>query len=393
MEQTVLRQEAMRLVDMRTELLNRKPFYGRLLMHLSFGFEKCGTAYTDMEKIVFDPEFAHKLSDSELEFVLSHELLHCVLKHCTRGVGKLPRLYNIACDIVVNSVLLEETGLTEMTVNGNDVMHLTPKGEEGRLYTADEVYRQLLEKTEEQIIKLYGDGLLDSHDVWGDIEPDDIIDNSWNVYIRDSYEKAQASIGSLGGLIKRNRGSVMSKSKVDWRTVLHNFIQHDRSDYLFSVPDRRYSSDIVLPSFCENVDGSRVDNIWFAVDTSGSVTEICVEQALFEVKIAIEQIGNLTGNLSFFDAEITDPIPLDDVKSLKDVVPLGGGGTCFEVIFDELKKMEKKEKLPIGIVIATDGYAVFPEEKYAKGIPVIWVIIDSQVEPPWGTVVHIDTNE
>ncbi len=391
MDQTVLRQEAMRLVDARARLLSHKPFYGRLLMRLSFGFENCGTAYTDMEKIVFDPEFAHKLSDSELEFVLSHELLHCVLKHCTRAVGKLPRLYNIACDIVINSVLLEESDLTELIVNGHEVMHRTPKGDEGRLYTADEVYKQLLEKTDEQIINLYGEGLLDSHDEWDKLETDDIIDSAWDGYIRDSLEKAQASAGSLGVLIRRERGNVMIKSKVDWRTILHNFIQYDRSDYLFSVPDRRYSSDIILPSFCENVYGSKVDNIWFALDTSGSVTRIGLEQALFEVKMAIEQIGNLTGKLFFFDTELSDPTPFDDVKTLDEIIPVGGGGTCFEVIFDKLKEAEENDELPVAIVVATDGYAPFPEEKYAMEIPVVWVIIDSDVEPPWGTVVQFDT--
>ena len=37
----------------------------------------------------------------------------------------------------------------------------------------------------------------------------------------------------------------------------------------------------------------------------------------------------------------------------------------------------------------TDGYADWPEEKMTQGIPVMWIIIDTDREPPWGVVVHI----
>ena len=46
--------------------------------------------------------------------------------------------------------------------------------------------------------------------------------------------------------------------------------------------------------------------------------------------------------------------------------------------------------LPASIIILTDGYAPFPNEKAALGIPVLWVINNNQVTPPWGKIARIE---
>lgn len=387
MEQTIIRNLATRLVKLRSEIIDRYPFYGRLLMHLNITLEKCGTAYTDMEKIVFDPQFANNLSDTELRFVMMHEVMHCVLKHCTRGAGKLPLIYNIACDIVVNSFLLEELQFEELSIDGSAVMHRLPNGMEGRLYTAEYVYGKLLKNSQEKLNEIYENGLLDNHDVWEKLKADDMLGHSWDKFVRDTV----ATCGSgFWRRLTRTGDFAVGIEKVDWKTVLHDFIQHDRCDYLFSIPDRRFQSEYILPSFSENVDGYKAENLWFVVDTSGSVSVAGVGQALYEVQMAMEQIGNLSGSLSFFDSDVSDPISFETVEELKNISPVGGGGTSFKAIFEKLESM-KDDFEPVTIIIATDGYASFPQENVAMNIPVIWVVIDSTVEPPWGTTVHITT--
>ena len=48
-----------------------------------------------------------------------------------------------------------------------------------------------------------------------------------------------------------------------------------------------------------------------------------------------------------------------------------------------------QEGLPEGIIILTDGYAAIPDEAKALGVPVLWVLVNSDVVPSWGTAVHI----
>ena len=43
----------------------------------------------------------------------------------------------------------------------------------------------------------------------------------------------------------------------------------------------------------------------------------------------------------------------------------------------------------VSIIILTDGYAPFPKEHLAMGIPVLWLLNNEEVKPPWGKVARI----
>ncbi|MCL2662747.1 MAG: hypothetical protein FWE83_05375, partial [Oscillospiraceae bacterium] len=131
-----------RLMRSRIRILQDYGFFGLLLMHVIFAVdENCNTAATDGERIFFGPHFAEKLSDPELDFVMMHEILHIALKHCFRGENFDQDAFNIACDIVVNSNIMKSMNRTAPIVlkGFGKAMHLTPTGQEGHLFTAEEV--------------------------------------------------------------------------------------------------------------------------------------------------------------------------------------------------------------------------------------------------------------
>lgn len=388
MNQNTVRKTALRLIDIRTEILSQYPFFGRLLMRLSFGFADCETAYTDMKRIVFSPDFADKLNDEQLTFIVLHELMHCVLKHCVRGKGKIHLIYNIACDIVVNSIILEAMNLKDIMILDEPVMHTVPDGNEGRNYSAEAVYEMLLEDIDKNFQKRFGKSFSDNHDVWEKIADGMLAEALWDTYI-DKVSKAVGGGSGIPSSIVRVIGNINHQSKISWKQVLHDFIQNVHSDYVFTPPDKRYSGELLLPSFQENMYGSKIENIWFAVDTSASISSSAISEAFEEIKDAIEQIDNVEGYVSFFDCEITEPVPFDSVDDINAMKPIGGGGTSFDIIFECLAEKFEYE-LPKVIVIITDGYAEFPNESASLGVPIIWLIVGSEVEPPWGERVFID---
>ena len=102
-----------RLVMSRMRLLKKNGFYGLLLMHMIYSIdENCETAATDGHRIFFGPKFLDELSDSELDFIMMHEILHVVLQHCMRQGDYDSEQFNIACDIVVNSNILLSNNMT-----------------------------------------------------------------------------------------------------------------------------------------------------------------------------------------------------------------------------------------------------------------------------------------
>ena len=179
----------------------------------------------------------------------------------------------------------------------------------------------------------------------------------------------------------------LNNPQLDWRLILNNFVREEIVDYSFMPPDRRYEGDFFLPDFNEK--DEKIENILFMIDTSGSVADKTVVAAYSEIKGAIDQFGGkLQGFLGFFDAAVIPPVPFYDENSLKIIRPYGGGGTRFDIIFDYVRR-EMSDNLPASIIIITDGIAPFPAEKAAMHIPVLWVINNDKVTPPWGKIARI----
>jgi predicted metal-dependent peptidase len=382
-----------KLLLSRFRILNRHGFYGLLLMHMRFGLdEACDTAYTDGYRINFSPVFLESLSNDEVDFVLMHEILHVVLKHCFRGRKVDPYLFNIACDIVVNSNILysKNMNLKYITLEKyGESMHLAPNGKEGYLYTAEEVYNMLIKdslaKNSGKSVK--GDSF-DDHSHWEEADDDFTIDE-WEKRVIDAAEssaKRDTSVGNIPLGVQRYISS-LKNATIDWRMLLNDFISLEVGDYSFTPPDRRMDGPFFMPDFNELVEKEDdPKEILFMIDTSGSVNSNQITQAYSEIKGALEQFTSLTGYLGFFDYVVYEPQEFSSIEDILEIIPKGGGGTNFFAVFEYVNNLENKPK---AIIILTDGYATFPKESVRNGIPVIWVMNNDKVTPPWGEVARM----
>ena len=374
----------------------RQPFYGLLLANAILGLDDgCETAYTNGKNIRFSPRFLAGLTAKETDFVLCHEILHIALGHCFRAKGFEPQRFNVACDIVVNDLILEENGrdLSSISIKGEVMMHETPKGVRGHKFTAEQVYA-MLPVTEPSGGKgssakskgKKGTGQFDDHSPWG--EADQELCEEWVTRVKEAVEAAE-KMGKARGvppLLKEFLIGQTEEAKLDWREILSAFVQEEVNDYTLVPPDRRYQGDFFLPDFSETIDS--VKDILFMVDTSGSMSDKEIRAVYSEIVGAISQFGGrLKGFLGFFDAAVVAPKPFEDVDDLKSKRAFGRGGTSFDAIFDYVDgKMERK---PASIVILTDGYAPWPKKAKAKDIPVLWVINNEKRTPPWGKVIRL----
>ncbi|MGN0813395.1 MAG: VWA-like domain-containing protein [Candidatus Coproplasma sp.] len=404
-----------RLLLARMRILCNHGFYGLLLMHMTYSVdESLSTAATDGLRIVFAPDFLENLSDGELDFVMMHEILHVVLQHCFRGEGRDKELFNIACDIVVNSNILSENNmqLAAITLKKyGEAMHIAPDGKEGSEYTAEQVYEMLVKKGGSKKASGSGNGSgkdgsgsraaqgknnpagqWDDHTRWGTTDEEDLLKDVWVKRLQDAAEAISIRDPSNArGLLPKFAQRILNelrKPQNDWRTILNEFVQEEVTDYSFSPPDRRFcESPFFLPDF--NDKEFTVADILFMIDTSGSMSDDMITAAYSEVKGAIDQFdGKLKGWLGFFDAAIIEPVPFAGEEEFSVIKPVGGGGTDFGIIFDYVREY-MQDKRPASIIILTDGYAPFPKESRSGGIPVLWLLNNDRVEPPWGKVARI----
>ncbi len=403
-----------RLLLSRMRILCNHGFYGLLLMHMIYSIdENLDTACTDGVRIAFGPDFLESLTDSELDFVMMHEILHVVLQHCIREDNREHEEFNIACDIVVNSNILLENNMSRNSITlkkYGESMHIAPDGKEGYEYTAEQVYNMLPKRKKKKGPS--GDGGVatgrakqeatqenhksiwtwDDHSRWGMYEEDATLRDVWVKRFEDAAEAISIrGPSNTRGLMPRFAKRILEelkKPQTDWRVILNDFIQEEVVDYSFSPPDRRFDDNpFFLPDF--NGKDDMVENILFMIDTSGSMSDKMITAAYSEIKGAIDQFdGKLSGWLGFFDAAIIEPKPFANEEEFKIIRPAGGGGTDFQTIFEYVHK-HMSDKPPASIIILTDGFAPFPQEKLAGGIPVLWLLNNDTVNPPWGKVARI----
>ena len=434
-----------RILHSRLRIITKNGFFGILLMNAGFVLtDDIEHAATDcVGTIYLNPGFLANLTDRELDYILEHEIMHIVLHHGIRGKNFDQARFNIAADIVVNANILaaNDYDMESISLGGKPERWQAPNGESGDKFTVEQLYR-LIEVSGKEKIKGPGDKSGDTGSGAGDdkknkkqsgtgngdsdgfatgrakklkvtprlpgddgwdehLEPRETVTEEgeklrdvWVQRIEDADEAMKIRIENGSS----TRGTVpafaermikeLRNPQIDWRQILNDFVQEDICDYSFSPPDRRFSeSPFFLPDFNEKDDS--VKDILFMIDTSASMSDKMVAAAYSEIKGAIDQFGGkLKGWLGFFDAAVIEPKPFEGEEEFKVIKAYGGGGTDFQIIFEYVAYHIIDNK-PASIIILTDGYAPFPKEKLAEGIPVLWLINNEDVDPPWGKVARI----
>ena len=99
-----------KIIVARVGLLLRHPFFGNMATRLGIQEcdEWCPTAATDGRNLYYNTKFFSKLSAREIEFVIAHEILHCVFDHIGRTEQRDRQIYNVACDYIVNNTLVRD---------------------------------------------------------------------------------------------------------------------------------------------------------------------------------------------------------------------------------------------------------------------------------------------
>ena len=430
-----------RLQGIRQGLVRKTPFYAILLFGLRFSLDDMTeTVYTDGERIAFNPDFLKSITDREVEFIMLHEVSHVALGHPFRRIIAECdfELYDMACDIVVNSNIYQFTGKDKkyITIKGKVMPHKICD-KEGFLFTVEQVYEQLLSQRKKTDDNEDGNGkktddnkegngkrdgsgkiqgkdgkdgrgsgkpsisdgaTIDDHSFWKGEDDEEISSTTWEARVMQTYETVknlpQASFGKQDNgwgelpIFAERMYNEVASNKLDWRTLLNDFIQEDLCDYSFYPPDRRFGdSDFFLPDFNEK--DERVENLLFMIDTSGSMKDDDIGEVYGEIKSAIEQFdGKIKGWLGFFDASVTEPKPFENEEEFKAIRIQGGGGTSFLPIFHYVRD-NMQDKNVTSIIILTDGYAPYPEEYERMNIPVLWIINNNDATPPWGMIARL----
>lgn len=367
-----------RVVKARAILVLDHPFFGNLALRQELIIEEgLGTAATNGKQMFFDPKFVATLNDRELLFLVAHETMHPMFDHCYRRNGRNHRGWNIAGDIVINQHLVNE-GIGKMPKVGILKPDIFNKADG----LTDSVYVLLQKAGDDGSGKgdgsEHGEPLDDCRD--GGDNPAEIAEAEAEMKVAVA-QAAQAAkmMGKLSAGLEELVNQLLNP-KVDWATVMRNFVQHARTDErTYARPARRFAA---MGVYTPSITGHRLGRVAVGVDRSGSQTRE-LDQFAAEIRAMHEDLCPEAIDVIYFDSKVTNTETFgpDDTVILH---PYGGGGTRFSPIF---RWIEEQDEQPIVCVVLTDlecnDFGPMPD------YPVLWVTTD-KTAAPWGTVVKMN---
>jgi predicted metal-dependent peptidase len=425
--------EQRRIVRMRIALVMASPYWGLLATRLKLKADPaCGTAGTNGKHLLFNPAYIAGLSDKELMGLIAHEVEHCAAGHIWRRGERNHRVFNIACDYVIDQLL---------TQSGFDVPNplINP---DWNGWWAEKVYDVLMQEIEKELQKQQQKGksttqqggaknkeeeqgqgeqnLDEEGDTPGESADRDnrpslesllneicggattkgeVMDASPETAMQDQAEWKQAMVsaakvaksqGKLPGNLELLIGDQIAP-RVDWKSVLRKFVQMNaRNDFTWRSPSKRYAaSGLYLPS----LQSETMPPIIVAIDTSGSIGGDEFRMFAAELASIIEEAKPESAHIVYCDAQVQGK-PIEWLQGDPIVMkPCGGGGTCFKPPFAwaEAEGIE-----PSCLIYLTDCFGDYPEE---PPYPVLWASttkdrdLSDHYRPPFGDMVYLDFEE
>ena len=392
-----------RVIVARVGLLLRHPFFGNMATRLRVQHcdDWCPTAATDGRNLYYNTQFFNALSNKEIEFVIAHEILHCVFDHLTRREDRDPMLFNIAADYIVNNTLVRDR-------IGN-IPKLVPCYQDFKYdgWTSEDVYDDLFkeaEKNGKEFLEQLGE-LLDEHVDWESDESDEEQSQESKTkrptYSKDELEKIKdeikenmmsaaqaAGAGNVPAEVQRIIKSI-TEPKMNWRQILRTQIQSIvKNDYTFAKPSRKaWNSGAILPglNFDETID------VAIGLDMSGSIGNRQAEDFLGEVQGIMDEYKDYNIKLWCFDTEVygEEDFNTDSGKNLLDYDIRGGGGTDFDANWNYMKE---NDIVPKKFIMFTDGYpwGSWGDESYCDTVFLIHSNRDKNIEAPFGMTIHYE---
>ncbi|WBL34899.1 VWA-like domain-containing protein [Tepidiforma flava] len=383
----------------RADLVERLPFFAYLAYHIRHTADpEVPTAAIDIRgRLRTNPAWFEALTRAEAAGAVYHEMAHLLRRHFDRAerAGAAGDLWNIAADLEINDDIPAEFALPPGAI-APDVFGL-PRGR-----TAEEYYRRLSARAGKNLDIARGAGWRPCGSGCGaprddagtpetggdpglsrlDIEhiaaqaAADALDHSAEYRMPYYWRRRDMPPGSIPrGWIRHFER--LRASRRDWRQELARAVRGalDRlpgmADYTYGRASRRAAAvaPVILPGLC-----SPAPEVSIVIDTSGSMGEDLLGQALAETRAIVRANGGRGANVHLVDAALHGTIR---TRTGTNITPRGGGGTDMRVGIEAALAANPR---PNVIIVLTDGFTPWPEKPTPVPL-IVGVVGEGHVHP------------
>lgn len=333
-----------------------------------------------------DPVRVDDWSVPEIGAVLLHEVWHLLREHHERAermlVDDANRLrWNLAGDAEINDDLVQ----AGMRLPGEPILPRYFNQPDGLM--AEEYFSPQRQQTRECECGSGADSVERPHED-GDPSTDSPgLSRTQSEMVRVTCaQEIRAASRSRGDIPEgwRRWAEDRLTAKVDWRSVLAAQVRRAVAtasgavDYTWGRPSRRQLPGVLLPSLRRPV-----PTIAVVVDTSGSVDDRMLTQALAEIDGALTSAGARRGDVTVLSCDAA-VAARQRVKAATQVRLAGGAGTDMRVGIAAAVALRPK---PHAVIVLTDGATPWPDEPPRVAL-VVGLLSPTHVPvPEWARVV------
>jgi len=411
-----------RLKKAKIQLMMRNPFFSFLSVHLKVqedteGIipENMGIAIDSRGIMYYKDAYIKTLTNEQIIGVLCHEILHLSLLHLLRRGERQPQRWDMATDLSVNSILLQNKIQLpyDAVVPDNKDIFMTEDGttiEECSKKTAEELYSIIPEQPQEDQNQNSGGGQgqgngngqgqgngngdnQDQNNQDNNQNQNDNKDNQNNGQNQNQQNKNQPQNKQKGfdshlpsndmsnkekkdteddwkdktmqaAAYAKSKGNLplglerliseLHKEKVKWRSLLHRYLQQLLPvDYCWSRPSKK---SLAAGTYLPSVTKEKI-SVCVGIDASGSISDEELVDFLSEmVGVARTYQGSIDMRILTHDVDVHTDILISNANKelIKKIKIKGGGGTSHQPIMNYINEKVRNCKISI---FFTDGYS------------------------------------
>ncbi|MBO5667306.1 MAG: hypothetical protein J6S45_07650 [Firmicutes bacterium] len=410
----------------RNELYLNFPYLDVVLCGLAFqpGGEMTLSMATDGEVLYYNSSFlAERYMRGRVvtNRAYLHVILHCMLRHLHKKYDKDPELWDLACDVAVESILdgLHYPCLEQGMMPVKQKFYGQCRAEMPVL-TAEGIYKFLLKEKypEYQRAQLQRVFLVDDHGLWAPPEKENKEksqrqDEQW----KNQSEKTQTSMETVlggqavGGEAILEQVKVATRDDVDYRAFLRRFavprevmaVDGDSFDYNYYSYGLRLYGNMPLVEYPETKEEKRIQDFVIAIDTSMSTNGELVKQFLSCTYAILRSTETFTRKVNIYiiqcDNQIRKETAIHDLEELKQYMNSfelsGGSATDFRPVFARVNQLQKEGAFTNlrGLIYFTDGMGFYPEKRpiYDTAFVLLEEPPIAIKIPPWAIRLVLDT--
>lgn len=438
----------------KNETIIKLPFLGSSLSNLNFVQSFVHLA-VDGQNIYYNPEYIiNEFKTGQISRNFLHSLLHCVFHHIFVYNSYNQVLWDLACDICVETIINE---IQLDFLSQSRKQDISDIKKEVKKFTAEHIYEYLATCDADTLTNYMNEFYVDDHSIWYLNSQKDVLDylNGSTEDTNDSDSDAQVNNSSSGKSIKVNSSkinmdksslmelwdnlsssmkvdleifskdnnkvsqnlleilSISTEEKIDYSTFLKKFATFNEAiktndnefDYIFYTYGMKLNHNVPLIEPLEYQEVKNIQEFVIAIDTSGSVQGELVRNFLIKTfNILLDKVS-FTKKFKLYIIQCDDEIKsVDEISTVEEikvymskVVLKGFGNTDFRPVFNYIDNLVKTKvfKNLKGMIYFTDAMGPFPNKSpnYKVAIGYFDDDVDKENIPSWALKLKLRRSE